>query len=184
MRLRDIKVGQKIRVKDNAQAFTKSGSFCFDSPTDYSLENLEGKTGTVIQIDADKTVKVSFEVGSTWYFDPVHLENVKEVTPEPVVKEISRNEELERAVTILKAQLATAVKELEDSKNTFKIADMFSREREHGVYDISGSTAKCIVTLDGEPLYVSGSVIEPLDKDSWDHADFTLTDLEPTVTFA
>jgi hypothetical protein len=186
MRFRDIKVGQEVRVKNNAEALTKEDSRCFSVDDDSELKELQGKIGTVEYVDnGDKTIKVHFDDthSYSWYFDSIHLEPVPEI-PVSVATIVSslNKEDLELTIAELNAKLATAIEELKTLKNIFSIKDMFSSEREDGVYSISGTTSKCIIT-DGVPLFVSSSCIEPLDAYAWDSDKFTLTTLQPRVTF-
>lgn len=187
MRFRDIKEGMEVRVKNNAESLTEEDSRCFCADDDSELKELQGKIGTVEYVDnGDNTIKVYIDDNGSWYFDPIHLESVKvvEVIPLSVATIVAslNKEDLELTIVELNAKLATAIEELKTLKNIFSIKDMFSSEREDGVYSISGTTSKCIIT-DGVPLFVSSSCIEPLDADAWDSDKFTLTTLQPRVTF-
>lgn len=199
MRVRDIKESMKVRVKNNACALTTTASPCWNVGSD-GLKELQGKIGTVLLVDTDKTIKVLIdgEHRDDWsWFDAVHLEAIAdEISIDVIATEpeqpLTRKEELERSINEAIETEAKAIKvvaaaraELSLLNNIISCAAIRGGEAKDGVYSISNSKAKCVV-LNKVALYIPSGAIsnkyELLD-DSWRSNTFTLTTLKLVIGF-
>lgn len=186
MRLRDIKVGMMVRVKDNAVELTTSASTCYHVDSPY-LKSLQGLTGEVRKIDSDKTIKIFIddEYSAEW-FDPIHLEAVTDevVVTKVVTEPLTRKEELERIINESIANEAKARQELKLLNTTFSCEAIRNGEVMDGVYSISNTKSMCLV-LNKVAFYISASTFEmpALLDGSWRSNTFTLTALKPSITF-
>lgn len=185
MRIRDIKVGMTVRVKANAHKLTKESSPCF-CINSMALAKMQGKSGVVTLVDSDGTIKVKFEGNYCYsWFDPIHLEKdiINPLAESvPLMKVVITAENRKANITKLKSELAAAVKDLETFNNKFSIENIFSGTIGDGVYTISGSNGKCVITK-GVPLWVTSYIIQPLDRRVWKDSTFTLTKMKPSITF-
>lgn len=190
MRVRDIKEGMKVRVKTNAMALTTSASPCW-TVRSLQLEKLQGKIGTVLRVDIDKTIMVLIdgEHRDDWsWFDAVHLEADTDVECVDVIIPIAltRKEELARIINEAVAVIAASRKELDGLDNIFSCDEIRGGVAKDGVYSISGTKSMCLV-INKVAFFVSGhisggSTYDLLDT-SWASNKFTLSTLKPFITF-